>query len=98
MTFCPQLAFGTISLTSDWVFGDDSKQYRCYIGKIVNKQNIIRDRIPRSRFSYAYTLGLLPNNTAEDVKKTKALNRLMDVQAGLRLCCLHLQGYFCRCK
>ena len=58
MTFCLQLALGTISLTSDWVLGDDSKQYRCYIGKIVNKQNIIRDRIPRSRFSYAYTLGL----------------------------------------
>ena len=57
MTFCPQLALGTISLTSDWVLGDDIKQYRCYIGKIVNKQNI-GDRIPRSRFSNAYTLGL----------------------------------------
>ena len=58
MTYCPQLAPSTISLTSDWVLGDDSKQYRCYIGEIVNKQNIIRDRIPRSRFSYAYILGL----------------------------------------
>ena len=59
MTFCPQLALGTISLTSDWIdLGDDSKQYRCNIGKIVNKQNIIRDIMPRSRFSYAYTLGL----------------------------------------
>ena len=38
MTFCPQLAHGTISLTSDWVLGDDSKQYRCYIGKIVKKK------------------------------------------------------------
>ena len=56
MTFCPQLALGTISITSDWVLGDDSKQYRCYIGKIVNKQNIIRGGIHRSRFSYAYTL------------------------------------------
>ena len=56
MTFCPQLAPGTISLTSDLVLGDDSEQYRCYIGKIVNKQNIFRDRIPRSRLSYAYTL------------------------------------------
>ena len=64
MTFCPQLALGTISLTSDWVLGDNSKQYRCYIGKIVNKQNIIRDRIPRLRLSYVYTLGLWPNNTA----------------------------------
>ena len=70
-TFCPQLALGTISLISDWVLGDDSKQYRCYIGKIVNKQNIIRDRIPRSRFSYAYTLGLRPNNTAEDAKNQR---------------------------
>ena len=43
MTYCPQLAPGDISLTSDWVLGDDSKQYRCYIGKIVNKQNIIRE-------------------------------------------------------
>ena len=68
MTFCPQFAPGTISLTSDWVLGDDTKQYRCYIGKIVNKQNIIRDRTPRSRFSYAYTLGLLPYNTVEDAK------------------------------
>ena len=58
MTFCSQLALGTISLTSDWVLGDDSKQYRCYIGKIINKQNIIRDRITRSRLSYAYTQGL----------------------------------------
>ena len=57
MTFY-QLALGTISLTSDWVLGDDSKQYRCYKDKIVIIQNIIRDRIPRSRFSYAYTLGL----------------------------------------
>ena len=40
MTFCPQLALGTISLTSDWILGDNSKQDRCYIGKIVNKQNI----------------------------------------------------------
>ena len=71
MTFCPQLALGTISLTSDWVLGDDSIQYRCYIGKIVNKQNIIRDRIPRSRFSYAYTLSLCPNNTAEDAKNQR---------------------------
>ena len=45
MTLCPQLALGTISLTRDWVdLGDDSKQYRCNIGKIVNKQNIIRDQ------------------------------------------------------
>ena len=40
MTYCPQLTPGTISLTSDLVLSDDSKQYRCYIGKIVNKQNI----------------------------------------------------------
>ena len=68
MTYCPQLAPGTISLTSNWVLGDDSKHYRCYTGKIVYKQNIIRDRIPRARFSYAYTLGLSPNNTVEDAK------------------------------
>ena len=43
---------------NDWVLGDDSKQYRCYKDKIVIIQNIIRDRIPHSRFSYAYTLGL----------------------------------------
>ena len=71
MTYCPQLASGTISLTSDWVIGDDSKQCRFYIGKIVNKQNIIRDRIPRSRISYAYTLDLCPNNTVEDAKNQR---------------------------
>ena len=40
MTYCPQLTPGTISLTSDLDLSDDSIQYRCYIGKIVNKQNI----------------------------------------------------------
>ena len=42
MTYCPQLTPGTISLTSDFVLSDDTKQYRCYIGKIVNKQNIYK--------------------------------------------------------
>ena len=36
---CPQLTPDTIILTSDLVLSNDSKQYRCYIGK-VNKQNI----------------------------------------------------------
>ena len=47
--YCHELAPGTVSLTGDW-HGNGSKQYRYYLGKIVNKQRIVCDRIPGSRY------------------------------------------------
>ena len=34
--YCREWAPGTVSLTGDWAHGNDSKQYRYYLGKIEN--------------------------------------------------------------